>query len=585
VTSTVPAVPAPPPLPVPGPDAELTSAQLEAVQTLANFFGPKVRQMAPGAVDTPLSAAQSRAGRQFTHEDLFDFAASNFYVPETKRPIVLEPVQRCILQCFFDPAFAARWNIEGGFQNYIYSTIKKSGKTTIAALVARWITERWGTMNEVYTVANDLDQSRGLVYDKLFKSLQLDPRWSRDRDEIPGYWDVIRREMTHTPSGSIIKALSGDYRGQAGMNPTATFWSELWGYTREDSLRLWDEMTPVPTRPRSIRWVETYAGFEGESSLLIDQYNMLTKPERGAIHLTRNDVPDWPGLEEHELTLYVNPLAKAIAYWDEGEAARRMPWQTPTYYAAQATNLRPEAYDRLHLNKWVSPTSALLPPEWWDACRVRPDEHLDHFADINPDDAVILAADASVSGDCTGVVAVSRHPTDPTRVLLRRTKLWIPEGKKLNYSITLEPYLRRCLTGHIHPLNQPCESHEYAAELGVCTPVAPQHVLQLCYDQYQLHDMMTRFQNEGLAWVYPFSQGTDRMVADYQLYCLIRDRRFLHFGNEYSLEMRAHVANAGARMAKDDNTKLRIVKKTNEAKIDLVVAAAMATHECLRLNL
>jgi phage terminase large subunit-like protein len=69
------------------------------------------------------------------------------------------------------------------------------------------------------------------------------------------------------------------------------------------------------------------------------------------------------------------------------------------------------------------------------------------------------------------------------------------------------------------------------------------------------------------------------------LYCLIRDRRFLHFGNEYSLEMRAHVANAGARMAKDDNTKLRIVKKTNEAKIDLVVAAAMATHECLRLNL
>lgn len=558
----------------------LTAAQLEAAQTLANLLGPKVRQMPRGAVEVPDAARQER---QFTHEDLYDFAAHSFYVPETRAQIELQPVQRVILRCFFDPEFALKWDIRTGFQSYIYSTIKKSGKTTVAALVARWIAERWGTMNEIYTVANDLDQSRGLVYDKLIKSLQLDPRWSQEKDEIPGVWDVLRRDVTHIPSKSVVKALSGDYRGQAGMNPTATFWSELWGYTSEDSLRLWEELTPVPTRPRSIRWVETYAGFEGESKLLIEQHAIGTSPERGAVQLTRDDVPDWPGTEERELPLYVNPTARMITYWDDGEAARRMPWQTPEYYEAQSIVLRPEAFDRLHKNVWVSSTSTLMPPEWWDNCHARPDENLTPFEVLSPDEPVIIAADASVSSDCTGAVIYTRHPKDPTRVMHRRSAVWVPSGgHKLNYSLTLEPTLRQWVTGHIHPLAQSCTGHEYVAELGVCHPVPRLNVMQLCYDQYQLHDMMTRFQNEGLCWVYSFSQGADRMVADYMFYSFVKDRRIIHFGDP---NMRQHIANAAARMAKGENTKLRIVKKAAESKIDLAVAGSMATHECMRLNL
>lgn len=561
----------------------LTPAQLEAAQTLANLLGPKVRSLPIGTVDAP---AQTRSTRQFTHEDLFEFATSHFYVPETRQPIALEPVQRAILKTFFDPSVATALGCPQGFQNYMYSTVKKSGKTTIASLVARWIAERWGTMNEIYTVANDLDQSRGLVYDKIIKSLQLDPRYDRHRDEIPGYWDVIRRELAHVPSRSLIKALSGDYKGQAGMNPTATFWSELWGYTHEDSLRLWDEMTPVPTRPRSIRWVETYAGFDGESTLLIDQYNIATNPDRGARQLTHDDVPEWP-TDEVLLPLYVNPTARMITYWDTGEAARRMPWQTPEYYEAQAVNLRPEAFDRLHKNEWVSSTSTLLPPEWWDNCAVRPDEtQLAPLQTLNPNEPVVIAADASVSSDCTAVAVISRNPYDSTRVLVRGSKVWTPPaGSKINYSITLEPYMRQLLTGHTHPLAQPCEDHEYAPYIGKCIPVPKLNVMQVCYDQYQLHDMMTRFRNEGLAWVYSFSQGSDRMVADNQLYVFIRERRILHFNTQDDATIRDHLSHAAARIAKGDNTKLRIVKKSAESKIDLAVALSMGTHECMRLNL
>jgi phage terminase large subunit-like protein len=569
-------------------ESALTPEQIEATRTLAEFFGPKVRKLPVGAVETP---ASERKTRQFTHEDLFDFAESSFYVPETNAPIQLEPIQHVILRLFFDPEFAVSVGCPTGFQSYIYSTVKKSGKTTVAALVARWITERWGSMNEVYTVANDLDQSRGLVYDKVIKSLQLDPRYDRAKAEIPGYWDVLRRDITHLPSHSIIKALSGDYAGQAGMNPTASFWSELWGYTHEKSLRLWDEMTPVPTRPRSIRWVETYAGFEGESSLLIDQHRLATSPDRGARRLTRDDVPDWPSdaPEVHELPLYVNATARMITYWDDGENARRMPWQTSEYYQAQAASLRPEAFDRLHKNIWVSSVSTLIPPEWWDNCRARPDELQHNDLDpnvVSPDEPVIISVDASVSGDCTGAVTVTRHPKDATRTLLRLAREWRPMGgHKLNYSITLEPYLRQLITGHIHPLNQPCADHEYAPELGVCVPQPRLNVMQLCYDQYQLHDMMTRFQNEGLCWVYPFSQGQNRLVADHQLYVFIRERRILHFGTSSSDMVRTHLAAAAARMSKDENTKMRIVKKATDSKIDLAVALSMGNHECMRLNL
>lgn len=557
----------------------ISAEQDEALASLATFFRPKLTRplTSPGAN----ARANAHPNPQYSSADLFEFASTSFFIPETSAPIQLEPVQRTILECMFDLPRARQFGCDQGFQTLVWSTVKKSGKTTIAALIARWVAERWGNMNEVYAIANDLEQARGRVYDKVLKSIQLDPRYDQRKDVLPGLWDIVQREARHLPSKSILRALSGDYRGEAGSNPTATFWSELWGYTLEASQRLWDELTPVPTRPRSIRFVETYSGFEGESLLLIEQYDLATSPLRGARQLTRDDVPDWPCPgDPHELPLYVNPLARTLAYWDTGETARRMPWQTPAYYQEQAISLRPEAFDRLHLNKWVSSTSSFIPPEWWDACRISaPDPNID--MSHTP---LVLAADASVSGDCSAIVAVHRDPKDPdNKVILSSLESWTPPpGGTINYSLTIEPSLRRLITGHIHPLHESCSTHSYLEALGPCTPVQPRNVALLTYDMYQLHDMMTRFRNEGLVWVKSFSQGGDRMVADYQLFTFIRDRRISHYGDPASRE---HIANAAAKQSPGENTKLRIVKKSKASKIDIVVATSMATYECKRLLL
>ena len=107
------------------------------------------------------------------------------------------------------------------------------------------------------------------------------------------------------------------------------------------------------------------------------------------------------------------------------------------------------------------------------------------------------------------------------------------------------------------------------------------NVVQVNFDPYQLHDLCTRLMREGLAWFKPFSQGNDRLVSDSQVRDLIRDRRIWHRGER---DMREHVQNADAKLDLQD-TKVRIVKRSEKLKVDLLVCLSMSSHECLRLNL
>ncbi|KKL88920.1 hypothetical protein LCGC14_1919890, partial [marine sediment metagenome] len=52
-----------------------------------------------------------------------------------------------------------------------------------------------------------------------------------------------------------------------------------------------------------------------------------------------------------------------------------------------------------------------------------------------------------------------------------------------------------------------------------------------------------------------------------------------------NLDLREHLTNANARQSAKEDTKLRIVKKSDSRKIDLAVCLSMGAAECLRLNL
>jgi phage terminase large subunit-like protein len=459
-----------------------------------------------------------------------------------------------ILDIIFNPS---KYKL-GKISEVIYSAPKKSIKTSITALVARWVAETWGGEQQLFAVANDQEQARGRLYQTFLTSLEQSPNWDRqkrtlrDLDGNP-IWRIIERDSKHIPTGSVLKAISSDYKGEAGSNPTASFITEAWGITLERDKILYDELTVPPTRPRGFRWLDSYAGYIGVSKLLKERWEDCTI--RGQ-RLTREQVPQWPF--EGDLPLFYNEVTQHFGYVDTGVEARRMPWQVgpdaEAYYAKEYASLRPEAYTRLHLNEWVGDADSFIPIELWDNCtddRVKP---------LLPGDRtpLVVGVDASVSSDCTGLVAVSRHPTLHREVALRLVKKFDPpKGGKLDYGSTIEATLR-----------------EWCANYNVT---------QVTYDAYQLHYLMSELRNQRVAWCQAFSQGIDRNRADKMLYDLIRDRQLHHDGT--SQEMREHILNAAAQMAPKEDTKLRIVKKEAESKIDLVVALSMAASRCLFLNL
>jgi phage terminase large subunit-like protein len=107
------------------------------------------------------------------------------------------------------------------------------------------------------------------------------------------------------------------------------------------------------------------------------------------------------------------------------------------------------------------------------------------------------------------------------------------------------------------------------------------NVVELTFDPYQLHDMASRLQRDGVVLTRAFNQGGDRLEADKQLFDLIVQRRYYHDGDQ---AVRQHVDNADKKVDVETR-KLRLVKREESLKIDLAVSASMGAYRCLKLPL
>lgn len=306
-------------------------------------------------------------------QDIVLWAEEQWLVRSTSSLIKLEPHQRYILRLAFTRDSAGRFP----FQTVVWSEPKKSGKTEIGGLVALWLTLTEPGIPETYILANDLEQAQSRAFAAARQVVRKN--------------DVLRRELRlHPkritfPDDAFIQAVPNDYAGEAGANQALTVWDELWAYTRENSIRLWDEFTPVPTRLNSLRLVTTYAGFRNESKLLWDIYSRVVRHgER--IH--------------PEYELYTDRRRRTLVFWSH---TPRMPWQTQEYYEDQRAELRPAAFRRLHLNQWVKATSAFIDGSQWDALvhSYKPDVWAGQRHT-----PVYVGVDAAHKRDCTAVVAI-----------------------------------------------------------------------------------------------------------------------------------------------------------------------------------
>ena len=474
--------------------------------------------------------------------DLIKWIKKEFYIPETKNDPVLKG--RIGLQQYQEDALReALSKREDGNYKYsiiLWSDIKKSIKSTIAAavnLARAWHTE-WG---EFFIIANDLKQADSRVAKYLRRAIELNPKFKKIAKTV-GY-------TTRVPSRSFIEAIPIDPTGEAGSNADMLTWSELWGSNQEAQARMWSEMTLSPTkRGQSFRWIESYAGFHGESTLLYSLYELGVKHGR---MLWPDRLYPVTGGEPKPLELFVNEEAGMLCLWN---TVPRCPWQTPDYYREESKILLPSEFDRMHRNQWVTSTETFLPMEWYDACQRNHEE----WPRIDKEtQSMVIAVDAGVSDDNFGVWMGCRHPEKPDHVLKIFSQKWEPKkGQKIDFQGTEE-----------NP----------GPELVIRRLIKEYNVVWMTYDEHQLWDMMNRLRKDGLTIIKRFDQGEKRLLSDSQLRTIVREKRYWHRGEP---DEREHFQNADAKVDPEDS-KIRIVKRTDDGKIDLCVCASMGTFEVL----
>lgn len=406
--------------------------------------------------------------------------------------------------------------------------------STVAAAVVLWraFNTPWATIK---IIANDLKQADSRVSYYARRAIELHPRMRQIvKVKASGYSMAF-------PNHAIVEAIPVDPQGEAGGNDDMLVYSELWGAKNKAALKMWSEATLSPTKfGKSFRWIETYAGFSGESPILEQLYQTGIK-QGEKLPIAYDFDP--------ELEVYENKPARMLCMWN---GTPRMPWQSKEYYASEEAVLAPQEFLRMHRNQWVSAVDAFIPIEWWDSSVI--DKPM-----ATNDNPHIMALDAAVSNDSFAIVLVcnAEQPTqdDNQRYYVRYSRNYMPpKGGKIDFT-EVEKEIRRLL-------------EEY-------------NVSEIAYDPYQLEDMANRLRQDLVANVRAFNQGKDRLIADKALQSMIRDRMILHAGEP---NLREHLNNANGQ-ASEDGHGLRLVKRNDYNKIDLAVALSMATYRATILQI
>jgi phage terminase large subunit-like protein len=443
--------------------------------------------------------------------DPIHFIESQLYDPETQRPFVLLPAERAFLEHAFKLDDTGRLL----YREWLYSCPKKSGKTTFEAIIVLTMTLLFGSaFPESLVLANDLEQAKSRVYEICCRIIRSSPLLRDDAD-------ITQSKITFPAFNATITAISSDAGSAAGSNAVVAALDELWAYTSERSRRLWDEVTPPPTRKIACRLTVTYAGFEGESVLLEELYRRgMQLPEVGT------DLRAGDGM---------------LMFWSNKPVA---PWQDQAWLDDMRRQ-RASVYTRHVLNQFASSSSQFIDLAKWDACVRAPGPvHAELFTEA------FVGVDASIKHDATAI-CVTTFDKNTQMVRLLKHVVYQPSPEQpLDFELTIEAYL-----------------------LDLQRKFA---VRKVRYDPYQLAAVMQRLAKQGVP-VEEFPQSSPNLTAASQcLFDLIMSQALVLYPDD---AMRLAVSRA---IAIETPRGWRIGKDKQTFKVDSVVALAMSAYAAVQ---
>ena len=434
---------------------------------------------------------------------------------KTGELFVLLPAERLFMQHMFQ--FGADGRLK--YPTLIYSAIKKSGKTTFAAMLVIVMMMLFAPpYGEAYVLANDREQAQSRVFDVACNIIRASPMLRHEAR-------VSAELVTFTATHSFIKPMSSDYGSAAGGHPTIGTFDEVWDYTTERMRRLWDELIPVPSQLISCRLIVSHAGFLGESELFEGLYHRgMALPELG---------PDLRGGDGMLMFWSHTPIApeQTQAWLDQ---MRRD--TSPVQYLRQCEN-RFAASERCFIDmvaKWDPCCDASLPMESY-----------------NPTLPVTIGVDIGYKHDTTAICVVTWEPK-LDRVRLVRHKIIQPSpDNPLDFETAVEGEL-----------------------LDLKKRFSVQRVL---FDPYQMIATAQRLRKAGLN-IEEFAQSPGNLTAASQgLFDLISARRLAMYPDP---EIRLAASRAIA--VEMPRGAWRIAKDKQNFKIDIIVALAMAAHAAVQ---
>ncbi len=442
---------------------------------------------------------------------------AGLYLYDKRTPTLASwtPVQEAILNHVF-PAGSGQLP----YSRVIWSDIKKSGKTELAAGVQVYFALYVDTPGEQYCLANDLEGSKSRVWRYIRLSLEHNPALQASD------WKVNGQEISFK-NGSTIRALPADYRGEAGANLSLATVDEPWGIMHESSTRLMTEFSPVPTRENSLVFYTGYQGFENQS---VWWHNLIDNAKRG------EPVPELSHIENGDGEPACWRNGRTFLYWNHKPS---MPWHTDAYLDEQRRALTASEYLRVWENRRVHNADAFCTAEQWARL-------FDPFLRaLHPEDErrIVLACDAATKSDCTALVGTT-WDAEAKRVEVVFVQVWRPQaGRPVELAATVGPKIVEL-----------CKHYRVAA---------------VYFDPYQMAAIAEMCGRAGAPMV-EFPQTARRTQADSHLHQLLWGGNLAHYGDEHLAE---HVTNA---VAKQGDRGLRLIKQASAAKIDAAVALSMA---------
>lgn len=470
--------------------------------------------------------------------DFIEWVESEFYIPETKRPMKLYWLQKAAIR------EAMRTDDNGKF---VYSTvmwgdIKKSAKTCIAAARALWVAvhEDFAT---VRVVGNDLKQAQSRMFEYIIRCVKLNHRL---RESLGIH--QVRNEIIIEARNSTIEAIAVDPEGEAGGGDSLVGFTELWGASSVAHIKLWTELTLSPLKyGYSQRWCESYAGIRGRSPLLEMIYDKCVVVGDESGEEVNNlggkkldiEIEDDTG-KKVKAPFYTDATNNIFCMWNR---APHVPWQTAEYYENERATILEHEYQRVHRNTFIEPQQKFIDNDKLYAC-------YGPYPPLTPQTVMVLAGDAAYKKDSYGLVGVTYNPEDDIVTLVYEHEWVAAKGKEIDLSQP-EKVIRRLAKKY--------------------------KVLVWAYDPYQLKRTAQSFSSDTDTPIptYEFTQQGKRSVADKALLDRISTHDLVIPQESLTAQ---HIKNADMKVI--DSTKVRMVKRPGSSggPIDLAVALSMATY-------